>query len=160
MGEGKSARVVQVIRSNLTMRGEGLPPGDPIRQVVQFWSVEGVLLAEVDPVHQGWMRSFDAVDSVLRGTSDPEDETPWRAIRKAYRWAKSHMFGWDKAGEKRDISEDFLLGMEAMRHIICGQAPQDVLLGFSNPEMHDIATDPRAGDSEESDQDAGKGPGE
>lgn len=43
-----NADLIQVIRTDLDLRGEG-KPGDPVRRVVQFWSTDGQLLAEVDP---------------------------------------------------------------------------------------------------------------
>ncbi|HMF60227.1 MAG TPA: hypothetical protein VK595_07645 [Vicinamibacterales bacterium] len=42
------AELVQVIRTSLTRRGDG--KDDPIRIITQYWSVDGELLAEVDPV--------------------------------------------------------------------------------------------------------------
>ena len=41
-----SAKVVQVIKTE-SLRGDG--EKDPIRQVEQYWSFEGKLLAEYDP---------------------------------------------------------------------------------------------------------------
>jgi hypothetical protein len=43
-----SAELIQVIRTTLTRRGDGKT--DPIRVITQYWSVDGELLAEVDPV--------------------------------------------------------------------------------------------------------------
>jgi hypothetical protein len=44
---GDYARVVQVIETTLTRRGDGADT--PIRIVHQYWSLEGELLAERDP---------------------------------------------------------------------------------------------------------------
>lgn len=44
---GPTARLIQVIETTLTTRGEGVD-GDPIRRVTQYWSTDGRLLAEVD----------------------------------------------------------------------------------------------------------------
>ena len=41
--------VVQVIRTNLLRRGDGTEK-DPIRVITQYWSMEGDLLWEHDPV--------------------------------------------------------------------------------------------------------------
>lgn len=41
-------QVMQVIRTELLLRGRGISKS-PIRRIVQFWSMEGELLAEVDP---------------------------------------------------------------------------------------------------------------
>ena len=41
------AQVVQVIRADLTLRGKGVE-GDPVRRVIQYFSLEGELLWEVD----------------------------------------------------------------------------------------------------------------
>ena len=46
--EPVSAYVTQVIVTELERRGKGTPE-DPVRRVRQFWSLEGKLLAEVDP---------------------------------------------------------------------------------------------------------------
>lgn len=42
------AEVIQVIRTTLARRGEGVS-GDPVRIVTQYWTLDGELLAEVDP---------------------------------------------------------------------------------------------------------------
>ena len=42
------AQVRQIIQTTLTRRGNGKE--DPIRIITQFWSLEGELLAEVDPL--------------------------------------------------------------------------------------------------------------
>jgi hypothetical protein len=41
----KMARVLQVIETTLEVRGSGRPE-DPLRQVIQYWSLAGELLAE------------------------------------------------------------------------------------------------------------------
>ena len=46
-----TAEVMQVIRTTLTRRGRGIE-GDPVRIITQYWSLDGVLLAEVDPVSE------------------------------------------------------------------------------------------------------------
>jgi hypothetical protein len=43
------ARVIQVVETDLGRRGSGKDEGDPIRVIRQYWSVDGELLAEVDP---------------------------------------------------------------------------------------------------------------
>lgn len=57
-----SARTMQVIVTNLERRGKGVS-GDPIRRLTQYWSVEGELLAEVDPC-QPYLISKKAEDRV------------------------------------------------------------------------------------------------
>lgn len=42
-----SARVIQVIETTLKIKGNG--KDTPIRQITQYWSLDGNLLAEVDP---------------------------------------------------------------------------------------------------------------
>lgn len=42
-----NAKLIQVICTTLTRRGNGKTT--PIRVVTQYWSIEGELLAEVDP---------------------------------------------------------------------------------------------------------------
>jgi hypothetical protein len=44
----EDARVIPVIETTLLRRGRGTV-GDPIRRVTQYWSLDGKLLAEVDP---------------------------------------------------------------------------------------------------------------
>jgi hypothetical protein len=46
-GDG-CARVAQVILTDLVERG-GAVEGDPLRRVTQIWSLDGTLLAEIDP---------------------------------------------------------------------------------------------------------------
>ena len=43
----KEVELIQVIRTNLLRRGEGTEK-DPIREIEQFWSLDGKLLAEND----------------------------------------------------------------------------------------------------------------
>lgn len=42
-----SARLIEVIETNLELRGEGTVE-DPFRRIRQYWSKDGELLAEVD----------------------------------------------------------------------------------------------------------------
>lgn len=44
------ARVIQVVETTLERRGEGKNAEDPIRVITQYWSLDGELLAEVDPI--------------------------------------------------------------------------------------------------------------
>jgi len=44
----KEVEVIQVIRTSLERRGKGIE-NDPIRRIIQFWTLDGELLAEVDP---------------------------------------------------------------------------------------------------------------
>ena len=44
-----SARVIQAIETDMEMRGTGTV-GDPFRRITQYWSLDGVLLAEKDPM--------------------------------------------------------------------------------------------------------------
>lgn len=46
-----SAQVMQVIRTDIELRGDGKT--DPYRRIFQYWSVDGELLAEVDPLVSG-----------------------------------------------------------------------------------------------------------
>lgn len=43
------AKVIQVVVTTLTRRGSGQEASSPIRIVTQYWSLDGDLLAEVDP---------------------------------------------------------------------------------------------------------------
>lgn len=49
-----NAEVMKVIRTELTLRGKGIE-GDPIRRIIEFWSLDGRLLAEVDT----WKQEHD-----------------------------------------------------------------------------------------------------
>jgi len=42
------ARVIQVIETDLLLRGHGKDESDPLRVVRQYWSLDGELLAERD----------------------------------------------------------------------------------------------------------------
>ena len=42
------ARLIEVIETDLELRGKGTTE-DPYRRVTQYWSKEGLLLAEKDP---------------------------------------------------------------------------------------------------------------
>ena len=46
-----TAKVIQVIVTDILRRGTGTA-ADPIRIITQYWSLDGELLAEVDPVQE------------------------------------------------------------------------------------------------------------
>lgn len=48
---GRDVELIQVVRTRLAHRGRGTE-ADPNRYLTQYWSTEGELLAEVDPVEQ------------------------------------------------------------------------------------------------------------
>lgn len=50
MNEHKEVEVIQVVRTLLLRRGVGKYMNDPIRIIEQFWSFDGKLLAENDPL--------------------------------------------------------------------------------------------------------------
>jgi len=45
------AKKIEVIETELLRRGKGVE-GDPVRLIKQYWSMEGDLLAEVDPFNE------------------------------------------------------------------------------------------------------------
>jgi hypothetical protein len=47
-----SAKLIQVIVTDIECRGRGDSPADPMRRITQYWSTDGELLAEVDPCSQ------------------------------------------------------------------------------------------------------------
>lgn len=49
MREYDKAKVIQVIETTLSRRGTGKDETSPIRCITQYWSLDGELLAEVDP---------------------------------------------------------------------------------------------------------------
>jgi hypothetical protein len=49
MREYDKAKVIQVIETTLSRRGTGKDAASPIRCITQYWSLDGELLAEVDP---------------------------------------------------------------------------------------------------------------
>ena len=51
------ARLIQVIETDLELRGKGLE-GDPYRRVTQYYSPEGELLAENDPIPKGGKKYY------------------------------------------------------------------------------------------------------
>jgi len=46
-GIGFNARVISVIVTNLEKKGKGIED-DPVRRIIQYWSLDGILLAEDD----------------------------------------------------------------------------------------------------------------
>ena len=44
------AKLIKVIETDLTLKGDGKKT--PIRRIIQYWSLEGKLLAEVDCLKQ------------------------------------------------------------------------------------------------------------
>ncbi len=62
------AKVIQVIETTLTRRGNGDSIESPIRIITQYWSLEGKLLAEVDP----WLRD----QKIKNKLSIEEDHIP------------------------------------------------------------------------------------
>lgn len=46
----QTAKVIQVIVTTLKLKGDGKL--DPYRIITQYWSLDGELLAEVDPVDE------------------------------------------------------------------------------------------------------------
>lgn len=46
----ETVRVLQVIETKLLRRGSGRTAADPIRIVTQYWTMEGELIFELDPV--------------------------------------------------------------------------------------------------------------
>lgn len=74
-----TAKVVQVIETTLRRRGDGVKT--PVRVITQFWSLDGELLAEVDPHPDAPPR-------------DPEiDDLRSRVLRmvEAIEWAKTQL---------------------------------------------------------------------
>ena len=43
-----TAKLIQVIETTILRRGDGTKE-NPIRFITQYWSIDGILLAEVDP---------------------------------------------------------------------------------------------------------------
>lgn len=43
------AKLIQVIQTELRTRGTGKDESSPIRGITEYWSLDGKLLAEVDP---------------------------------------------------------------------------------------------------------------
>lgn len=52
----KNAEVIKVIRTRLTMKGEGKLANDPLRLITQYWSLEGDLLVEEE---DNWAKPKD-----------------------------------------------------------------------------------------------------
>ena len=61
-----AAKVIQVIITSLLRRGEGTGSDDQVRIVRQFWSLDGKLIAEVDPMgvlsYEGKLRAYHRVE--------------------------------------------------------------------------------------------------
>ncbi|MNC24427.1 hypothetical protein D3C75_724820 [compost metagenome] len=52
-----TCRVVELIETTLTRRGDGKT--DPIRVITQYWTVDGQLLFEIDPIDRSEQASRD-----------------------------------------------------------------------------------------------------
>ncbi len=48
-GGNMGAKVIQVIVTDMALRGKG-EDDDPVRRVIQYWTLGGDFLAEIDPV--------------------------------------------------------------------------------------------------------------
>ena len=46
--EQENVEILKVIRTNLTTRGDGI--SNPIRIITQYWTLNGELLFELDPI--------------------------------------------------------------------------------------------------------------
>lgn len=44
-----TARVIQVVETTILRRGDGQDARSPVRIITQYWTLDGTLLAEVDP---------------------------------------------------------------------------------------------------------------
>lgn len=53
-------KVIQVIETNLRTRGDGTSK-NPIRNIVEYWTLDGRLLAEVDPVNSPYVEAMNNV---------------------------------------------------------------------------------------------------
>jgi len=65
------AKVIQVIETDLERRGSGKDETCPIRIIRQYWSLDGELLAEVDPVVQPTAANVNRAD--IRSSEWPVD---------------------------------------------------------------------------------------
>jgi hypothetical protein len=59
-----TAKVIQVIETKITTRGTGKDSSSPLRGVTQYWSFDGQLLAESDPLpnHETITRMRETLD--------------------------------------------------------------------------------------------------
>jgi len=55
-------RIIQVVETRLLVRGSGRE-GDPFRQIAQYWSLDGQLLAEADSLLTGRGELFTTVEN-------------------------------------------------------------------------------------------------
>lgn len=67
-----NACIIQVIKTDLTKRGEGIE-GDPIRIIEQYWTLDGELLFEKDP--------FENKDGIKGGEKDGQTN---RFVKNCY----------------------------------------------------------------------------
>ena len=63
-----SAKLIQVIACDEARRGSGLTSRDPMRVVLQYWSTDGNLLAEVDPTRRP--QDFDRLEKAAQSLVD------------------------------------------------------------------------------------------
>ncbi len=59
------AKVIQVIVTDLGVIGKGVL-GDPVRRITQYWTLDGQLLAEVDPNEMMTRNLSDAASSLAK----------------------------------------------------------------------------------------------
>lgn len=53
-----NAKLIKVLVTTLTLKGNG-KKDDPYRRITQYWSLEGELLAEVDPLPEEYEEPKD-----------------------------------------------------------------------------------------------------
>lgn len=80
-----SAQTVSLIRTDLLRRGKGVED-DPVRIVTQYWTWEGELVAEVDPLatrlHEKAVRDAER-EAFIHGTGWPESLNAKKGVAPA-----------------------------------------------------------------------------
>lgn len=70
----RAARLITVIESTIETRGNGLKNSQSARSVTQYFSKDGELLAEVDPVNERVLELIDEVDKARQELQSARDE--------------------------------------------------------------------------------------
>lgn len=73
----KAAKVIAVIETK-AKKGSGIEK-DPMREVTQYWNLDGHFLAEVDEVQRMHLIKYDSEEDAMGTISDPHVERfiPW-----------------------------------------------------------------------------------
>lgn len=73
-GRHESVEVIKVIKTTLTKRGSGVAPDDPVREITQYWDMDGNLLWEEDPIETFEPHDCSANDRPQMSEDEPTND--------------------------------------------------------------------------------------